>query len=102
MSTPKTELPHKPVERIRRSLRKDYDFSEDQAAGTVMAVNDAIELVLDDLGQFKAEFVDFKKEVNSRFDRLESGQRWHLIGIYATLIGVGVSITVTLYAAMHL
>ena len=101
MSTPQTELPHKPIERIRRSLRKDYDFTEDASAGTVMAVNDAIELVLEDIGQFKSDVNERFDRIENRFDRFESNQRWHLIGIAATIIGVAGSIAATFVVGIY-
>ncbi len=73
--TAKSELPFKPMDGIRVQLKKGDNFTDDQAAAITMAMNDAIQLVLnrfDDLGQ-RFEIVEKKVDEGLRDVRMDIG-----------------------------
>ena len=61
--TAQSELPFKPMEKIRAGLVRDYDFSDNDAAGITMAMNDAIQLVLNRFDGLEAKVDQTRTQV---------------------------------------
>ena len=69
--TAKSELPFKPMERIRADLAKGDNFTDDQAAAITMAMNDAIQLVLNRIDDLSQRF----ENVETKVDGVQSDVR---------------------------
>ena len=62
--TARTELSYKPMDSIREGLKKGDNFTDDQAAAITMAMNDAIQLVLNRFDDLDRRFEIVEKKVD--------------------------------------
>ena len=81
----------KPMAKYQAYLREKYGFSEEQAAGTMMAIHDPVTLVSERIRTLETHLDEHFGDVNRGIREVKRNQWWHTVGVTVTIVGAAVA-----------